>query len=82
VTLRRVLPDMVGFEVVPAADVCPGTPAKQFIQIAPVVGKGVGRETALCLQVVQKVIQPLLLVMCHVSKRRAAQVPDGLPGSR
>jgi hypothetical protein len=55
----------VGIEIVPVADACLVAPAKQFSQVAPVVDAGIGGQAALGLQMVQKVIQPVLLLMCH-----------------
>jgi hypothetical protein len=56
---------MVGIEIVPLADACLVAPATQFIQVSPVVDAGVGGQAALCLQMVQKAVQPVLLVMRH-----------------
>jgi hypothetical protein len=56
----------VGVEGIPLADARLFAPAEKFIEVATVVKAGVYGEAALGLQVLQKQVQPMLLVMRHV----------------
>ena len=62
---------MVGVDVIPLADARLLAPAKQFIEVAPVVNAGVYGQAAFGLQVLQKSVQPMLHVMCHANEGQA-----------